>query len=239
MRQSDAAIAHTVAQLKGRRLRMARALTGFSRQELFEKIGIATSTIDTWESGRVELSQKSAERVCSALKKVGVSCSIEWLLTGGGSPPRIMDTLEKTMMEVGSFKYPEAVNFPTNKEVHRIQKIPSLMNEDIKRELNFFLSIHSGALFHIVDKDFLNARFKRGDCVAGIEENVQALVGKLVIAILSDSNLSDSKTILCRLLSCNEDGSSSVFINSEMQNERVQIVSAAEIIWHRMIKRFN
>lgn len=234
MRQSDAAIAHTTAQLKGRRLRMARALTGFSRQELFEKIGIATSTIDTWESGRVELSQKSAERVCSALKKVGVSCSTEWLLTGGGAPPRIMGALEKTMMEVGSFKYPEIVNFPLNKERHNISKIPPLMDEDVKRELSFFLSIHSRALFHIADRDFLNARFKRGDCVAGVEENVQSLVGKLVIAVLSDS-----KTVLCRLLSCNEDGFSSVFMSSEAQNERVQIVSAAEIIWHRMIKRFN
>ena len=235
MRQSDAAIVHTLAQLKGRRLRMARALTGFSRQELFEKIGIATSTIDTWESGRVELSQKSAERVCSALKKVGVSCSIEWLLTGGGSPPRIMDALEKTMIDVGSFKYPDAdANESSLKDVYKLKKLPSLMDEKIRRELSFFLNLHPGSLFHIVEKDFLNCRYKVGDCVAGIEENVQSLIGKVIIAILSNS-----KTILCRLLSCNEDGTSSVFINSESSNEKVQIISAAEIIWHRMLKRYN
>lgn len=234
MRQSDAAIVHTVAQLKGRRLRMARALTGFSRQELFEKIGMATSTIGTWESGRVELSQKSAERVCSALKKVGVSCSIEWLLTGGGSPPRIMDALEKTMIDVGSFRYPDVNNELSSKEVYKLKKLPSLMDEKIRRELSFFLNLHPGSLFHIVDKDFLNCRYKVGDCVAGIEENIQSLIGKVIIAVLSNS-----ETILCHLLSCNEDGTSSVFISSESSNEKVQIISAAEIIWHRMLKRYS
>ena len=234
MRQSDAAIVHTVAQLKGRRLRMVRAFTGFSRQELFEKIGIATSTIDTWESGRVELSQKSVERVCSALKKVGVSCSIEWLLTGGGSPPRIMDALENTMIDVGSFRYPDVNNELSSKEVYKLKKLPSLMDEKIRRELSFFLNLHPGSLFHIVDKDFLNCRYKVGDCVAGIEENIQSLIGKVIIAVLSNS-----ETILCHLLSCNEDGTSSVFISSESSNEKVQIISAAEIIWHRMLKRYS
>ncbi|MBR1733975.1 MAG: helix-turn-helix transcriptional regulator [Alphaproteobacteria bacterium] len=234
MRHSDSAIVHTVAQLKGRRLRMARALTGFSRQELFEKIGIATSTIDTWESGRVELSQKSAERVCSALKKVGVACSIEWLLTGGGTPPRLMDTLEKTMTELGSFRYPDFSTNSNSTSFYKLKKLPSLMDESIKRELSFFLTIHPGSIFHIVEKDFSNARFKRGDCVAGIEENVQSLIGKNVIAVLVDSSV-----ILCRILNCSEDGFSNVYINSDEQNKKVQIISAAEIIWHRMLKRFH
>ncbi len=239
MRQSDTAIVHTVAQLKGRRLRMARALTGFSRQELFEKIGIATSTIDTWESGRVELSQKSAERVCSALKQVGVSCSIEWLLTGSGSPPRIMNALEKTMINVGSFQYPDVRGDSSLKDAYaqntyKFKKLPSLMDEKVRRELNFFLNLHPGSLFHIVEKDFLNCRYKVGDCVAGIEENVQSLIGKVIIAVLADS-----KTILCKLINCNENGASSVFMSSEDSNESVQIISAAEIIWHRMLKRYN
>lgn len=238
MCQSDATIVHTVAQLKGRRLRMARALTGFSRQELFEKIGIATSTIDTWESGRVELSQKSAERVCSALKQVGVSCSIEWLLTGGGSPPRIMDALEKTMIDVGSFRYPDVSGELSSKDAYihtcKLKKLPSLMDEKVRRELNFFLNLHPGSLLHVVEKDFLNCRYKVGDCVAGIEENVKSLIGKVIIAVLANS-----KTILCKLINCNEDGTSSVFISSESSNEKVQIISAAEIIWHRMLKKYN
>lgn len=76
---------------------MLRALSGLSRHEFFEKIGISASTMDTWESGRVELAQKSAERVCEAFKKVGVFCSAEWILDGSGVPPRIMDTLERTI----------------------------------------------------------------------------------------------------------------------------------------------
>ena len=96
-RTNQTDIVHTVAQLKGRRLRMVRALTGFSRQEIYGRIGIATSTIDTWESGRVELTNKSADRVCEAFRKVGVYCSPDWLLTGTGSPPRMMDDVEKSI----------------------------------------------------------------------------------------------------------------------------------------------
>lgn len=231
MRPTDVAIVHTIAQLKGRRLRMARALTGFSRQELFEKIGIATSTIDTWESGRVELSQKSAERVCSALKKVGVSCSVEWLLTGSGTPPRIMDALEKTMSDVGSFGYTNSGSELPLKYAYKL-KMPSFVDNEIKRELSFFLNLHPCSLFCVVEKDFLNRRYKVGDCVAGIKEDIRSLLGKTIIAVLYNSEI-----VLCRLLSCNEDGTSNVFINSEESNKKVQIISAAEIIWHRMPKR--
>ena len=139
------------------------------------------------------------------------------------------------MIDVGSFRYPDATtNESSLKDVYKLKKLPSLMDEKIRRELSFFLNLHPGSLFHIVERDFLNCRYKVGDCVAGIEENVQSLIGKVIIAILSNS-----ETILCRLLSCNEDGTSSVFINSESSNEKVQIISAAEIIWHRMLKRYN
>ncbi|MDR2681643.1 MAG: helix-turn-helix domain-containing protein [Holosporaceae bacterium] len=94
--EKESYLTYTTAQLKGRRLRMARALTGFSRQEFYEKIGIATSTIDTWDSGRVELTEKSAVRVCEALRKLGIYCTQEWLLNGSGTPPRLMDELEKS-----------------------------------------------------------------------------------------------------------------------------------------------
>lgn len=76
---------------------MARALTGMSRQDLHEKTGIATSTMDTWESGRVELNEKSSLRVCESLRKLGIFCSAEWLLRGEGIPPHLMSDTEKSM----------------------------------------------------------------------------------------------------------------------------------------------
>jgi transcriptional regulator with XRE-family HTH domain len=147
-------VVHTIAQLKGRRLRMARALTGYSRQELYEKIGIATSTIDTWESGRVELSEKSAARVCEALKKVGIHCTGEWLLSGTGSPPRLMKDVEKSIFVSKDVSiYMEE---PVQKDY--LFKMPPFLDEDVRRELSFFVSIHKNALFHVVGEDFMNSR---------------------------------------------------------------------------------
>ncbi|MDR2723946.1 MAG: helix-turn-helix transcriptional regulator [Holosporaceae bacterium] len=220
-------ITHTVAQLKGRRLRMVRALTGFSRQELYEKIGIATSTIDTWESGRVELSEKSAARVCEAFRKVGIHCASEWLLTGAGSPPRLMKDVEKSIFvskDMGTFKEEVILN-------DYLFQMPPFLDEDIRQELSFFMSIHKNALFHVVEDDFMNSRYKKSDCVAGEVVNLQYLEGRIVIA-----QLVDRKTILCKLLrSLGEE--CKVFLGKNISNKEVKILKAAEVVWHRKSKR--
>jgi transcriptional regulator with XRE-family HTH domain len=229
--QSNVPIAYTVAQLKGRRLRMARALTGFSRQELYEKIGIATSTIDTWESGRIELTEKSAVRICAALQQVGIYCSVEWLLTGDDSPPRMMDELEKSMM-FSQEKF-AVVTRANETAVSKTRKIPVFFDENIRRELSFFLTLHKKSIFCVVKTDFLNSRYKMGDCVAGVDDDVAKLVGKTIIAVLKNDDV-----ILCKLVNHSEN-ESVVFLSNAKPREKVHVFRAAEIIWHRMIKRFD
>lgn len=230
VKQSDEPIVHTVAQLKGRRLRMARALTGFSRQELYEKIGIATSTIDTWESGRVELTEKSSIRVCASLKQVGIYCSSEWLLTGEGSPPRIMDELERAMFSSSEIQISNQLETNIGS---KNKKIPSFLNEDIKKELSFFLNIHKNSLFHIVDRDFLNYKYRIGDCVAGVDDGLQNLSGKVAIGVLEDGN-----TIFGRVVS-STGNECRFFMGNGNADKIVKVVGMAEVIWHRMVKRFN
>jgi DNA-binding XRE family transcriptional regulator len=209
---------------------MTRALTGCSRQELYEKIGIATSTIDTWESGRVELTEKSAIRICISLKQVGIYCSSEWLLTGEGTPPRIMDELEKSMLSSA----PEQASYQSEIPIGaKIKKIPSFVDENIRRELSFFLNLHKNSIFHIVDRDFLNCRYKKGDCVAGIDDDPLRLIGKVIIGVLENG-----ETMLCRLIDCSGPGCT-VFLGVGKSKEKEKIVKAAEVVWHRMLKRLN
>ncbi|MDR1375638.1 MAG: helix-turn-helix domain-containing protein [Holosporaceae bacterium] len=219
----DQPVVHTVAQLKGRRLRMVRALTGLSRQELYEKIGIATSTMDTWESGRVELTEKSAERICLALQKVGIYCACEWLLTGAGIPPRAMDDVEKFVFFSNGLSA-SGEKFVTGRIGN---KIPPFINNDVRRELSFFLSLHENSLFHLVEEDSHGFRYRRGDCIAGTENNIQTLAGKIIIA-----QLASEKTILCKLIKTFEDGSE-VLRGRNNHPEKISIVKAARIIWHR------
>jgi transcriptional regulator with XRE-family HTH domain len=223
----DQSIAHTPAQLKGRRLRMTRALAGLSRQELYEKMGISTSTIDTWESGRVELNEKSAARVCEAFRKAGIHCAGEWLLSGVGSPPRLMKDLEK------SFFIPEDINGRMDEPVLKsyMPAMPIFLDEDIRRELSFFINIHKNALFHVVDEDFMNSRYKKSDCVAGEASDLQSMEGRVIIA-----QLVDGKTILCKLLR-NLGEKSEIFFGKSVPNKEVKIQKAAEVIWHRMYKK--
>jgi transcriptional regulator with XRE-family HTH domain len=226
-----ATVVYNVAQLKGRRLRMARALSGLSRQELYEKIGIATSTMDTWESGRVELTEKSADRICASLKQAGIYCSAEWLLTGEGYPPRVMDELERTITQLHDIPDDQRGSIIIGL---KNKKIPAFLNENIRRELSFFLDLHNGAVFHLVKEDFLNSRYKVGDCVSGIvESDISNLINKVVIGILENG-----ESILGKLLGfsgkyCN------IFLSSHNPNEKMILINAAEVIWHRMIKRFN
>ncbi len=237
--QTDDFATYTAAQLKGRRLRMARALTGYSRHDLCEKIGIATSTMDTWECGRVELTEKSAMRVCTALLNVSLNCSVEWLLTGNGEPPRLMDEIEKSVLLPNRNITTAGDSSPVRVKTFN-PKIPFCSDEAMGKELSFFLGIHKDAIFHIVDHEAFNFRYKIGDCVAGPQEKLSNLVGKIIIGVLKNE-----KTILCRLVSCSKTQQSEdsgeeqdcvIFLNSNNTQKKVQLIAGAEIIWHRSMK---
>ncbi len=216
-------IEYTESQVKGRRLRMARALTGLSRQDLHEKTGIATSTMDTWESGRVELNERSAFRVCESFRKIGIFCSAEWLLNGEGMPPHLMSDTERSMFSVDK----SIANEETGKLKQRSFIFPPFLDSDIKKELSFFLNLHDGSMFHVVKEKFLNSQFEVGDCVAGVEDDPKNLIGKIVILV--DQNMN---TLLCRLNGYN-DNVADVFLNSKNPIEKVKFYMIAKVLWHR------
>ena len=224
MDNSETGIVYTKAQAKGRRLRMARALTGLSRQDLHEKTGIATSTVDTWESGRVELTEKSAARICESFRKLGIFCSTEWLLAGAGMPPHLMSEPEKFMF--GSAESPEK----TKGEVigRKVFDMPPFLDLFIKKELSFFLNLHEKAMFCVVKEKFLNSQYGIGDCVAGIEEDPTTLVGKTVIL---QNDLGES--ILCRLIEV-KGNTAFVYLNAKNPSVEIEFIKIARVLWHRI-----
>lgn len=214
-------ITYTVAQLKGRRLRMVRALTGFSRQEIYDQLGIATSTMDAWESGSIELTKKNADKTSESFKKIGIYCSAEWLLTGDGPPPRIMSDVERSMF---ADKLQQGNSYA---EDRCSSDIPTFLDADVRRELNFFLSLHNDAVFHVMESDFLN--FKKGDCVAGVLGKTRFLEGKIILAVTDDERI-----FPCRLIRSNAN-TCQVSLGGNKAVEDLHIIKAAEIIWHRIV----
>ncbi len=202
---------------------MARALTGMSRQDLHEKTGIATSTMDTWESGRVELNERSALRICESFRKLGIFCSSEWLLRGEGMPPHLMSETEKSML---SFDENE-VNLQTDLLKKKSFNFPPFLDPDIKKELSFFLNLHDHPIFHILTEKFGNSMFDVGDCVAGIGENPQKLIGKVII--LKKTN---DDTCLCRLKDV-VNNVAQVSFNSKTPLLRVEFKRVGRVLWHR------
>ena len=218
-------IEYTVAQVKGRRLRMARALTGMSRQDLHEKTGIATSTMDTWESGRVELNEKSSLRICESFRKLGIFCSAEWLLRGEGMPPHLMSDTEKSMLSFDENGEGSQINSLKKKSFN----FPPFLDADIKKELSFFLNLHDHPIFHILTEKFGKTIFDAGDCVAGLEESPQRLIGKIVI--LQKTN---GDTCLCRLNSV-IGNIAQVSFKKKTPSIRVEFKKMGKILWHRKL----
>lgn len=215
------------AQIKGRRLRMLRILSGLTRQELFKKMSISPSTMNTWETGRVELTEVGANRVCMAFTRVGILCTKEWLLNGTGTPPRIMTAIERSIFSESS------ENLVAPSPVSHEQSIPQNLpiEDDIADELRFFLKIHTNALFHVVEENFMNSRYRTGDCVAGIMEPPESLINCNVII-----EKEDGKTTLGKLLTYNN-GLCEIFRDMKSVHKIIKSDKTAEVLWHRMISR--
>lgn len=208
--QEKSKVVHSAAQLKGRRLRMARALSGLSRQDFFVKFSIATSTIDTWESGRVDLTEKGALRVCRALQQINIYCTPNWLLTGAGSPPKHMNDIEKAMLD------------DANNTALQISD-----ESAIQREANFFLQLHSDGVTTTIIDDSMAPTFQKGDMLGGKIRTTQSLVGKIGIF-----KLSENITVVGYLKSSGT-GTYNISFNKAQGLINVKIINAAEIAWHR------
>lgn len=201
---------------------MARALTGLSRVEFHERTGIATSTMDTWESGRVELNDRSANRLCESFCNLGIFCSPDWLLGGDGVPPYIMSqNSEKDSTIKGKSL---AIDI-------RLLKLPPFLDTEIKKELSFFLNLHEHAIFHVIKEKFIVPLFEIGDCIAGDIENPKNLIGENVI--LQDYF---EELHLCKLLTVNENIAQALF-TSKKHPEQIKFKSMARVIWHRKPKK--
>jgi DNA-binding XRE family transcriptional regulator len=238
----DGEIHYTDAQLIGHRLHMTRIIAEFSRQNLGEKIGVSAAVVDAWEKGKVKLSEKNAKRACTIFSNAGVRCSDEWLMTGNGAVPRITSSVERFMNSgysaagcsslpnvnnIGTIVYDTYVN-PIDYKL-KIKHLP----EDIRNELSFFINFHSSAIFHLVEKEFLDGRYNPGDCVAGIEESLALLNGKTIIAVLDNGT-----TMLCKLC-CHSNANCQVLVDdypgeNNCNLHEVRIARAAKIIWHRI-----
>jgi transcriptional regulator with XRE-family HTH domain len=78
----------TEAIQRAQRLRMARAMTGLSRDRIQKRYGLAKSTLQNWENAaNGGLTYKGAVRLMAVFRAERIICHVNWLLHGTGPIP--------------------------------------------------------------------------------------------------------------------------------------------------------
>lgn len=206
---------------RGKRVKILRMLTGLSRREFEEVLGISSNTMQSWEAPKKEgagLTEKGARRVVSAISKLNIVCSYEWILTGVGNGPMLVGPMiQENQLQIPSVDWGFA--------------------ESILKEIAFFKSVNQQAVVTAVTDDGMHPFFSIGDYVGGrktVLNDYANFVGKNCIVETSEG------LALVRRLLRYESSSSNVIICLN-QDTRVkdyvlcnlQIASVAEVVWHR------
>ncbi|MBM7073003.1 helix-turn-helix transcriptional regulator [Shewanella sp. 202IG2-18] len=190
------------------RVKGIRMQLGLSRKKFEQATGISSNTLQAWELGKNHLTEKAASKLCLALEKIGVNCTVDWLLHGNGIPPRAFQTSEQSF------------------------------DEDVRilKEVAFFEANNPSSIVIIVMDDAMMPFYKIGDYVAGCQkssEYTDLLVGTNCIVTLYSGkmllrHLSKDVHGCYNLYSLNPD--------TQVENACVldcKIQRIAQVVWHR------
>lgn len=210
----------------GERLKRARVLAGINtRREFEERHRISANTLQGWEQGKNPLSEKGARRVVEALKHEGLLCTVDWLLSGKGMPPRSFDIITAGMTD-------------TVLQDNVLNDMNLREEENIYRESQLFKEQNPNSIVLTITDDSMEPYFSVGDYIGGIRlynDDIDRYVGANCI-IEFENNL-----ILARLL---QKGSREGTYTASCTNPKtsappplnlydVKVISAAPILWHR------
>ena len=153
---------HTVAQLRGARLKSLRKTVGLSRRAFFEKFGVSVGTLQNWESPRSGgLSESGARRIISCFDTEGIYVVYEWLMYGSGQLPQV--SLSKNSLS------------HVRLNTHR----------SLEKEIEFFQSYYKFSTTFILENEVLAPKFNQGDCLLGVckktNKAIKELIGLLCI----------------------------------------------------------
>lgn len=145
-------------QAVGRRLKRLRLMAGLNRAQLAELAGAGVTSISIWENAAGNaMTDKSADKIISALKERGVTCSKEWLLNGSGTDPQVTLTKQGTIA--------------ANTEQAAEQVIGQLAPQTIvalQEEIKLFAHSNPLAVIIKVEHDGMKPFIQKGDVLGGI-----------------------------------------------------------------------
>jgi len=152
----------SLAKERGTRIRMARVLSGLSRQEFQDQLGVSTSTLNAWENGRICLTDKGAVRISKALADINIVCDVSWLLEGVGKSPTNANE------RIKDFTTPIPHLVETQKIVSANRIFPSQAEDAKSDEIDMFLNNNANSIGLKVEDDKMAPSFVKGDKVCGV-----------------------------------------------------------------------
>ena len=198
-------------QTSGGRIKLARNMLGLSRKGLEDQFSISVNTLQAWESDKNTLTDKGARKLNSIFIRLGLLCTEDWLLTGNGQTPILLQD---------------------------VSTLPNEMNEDIciLREIEAFKAINPTPIVVIISDNAMEPLYSIGDFVGGnkkIDLQIDGLIGQCCIIetfqgdTLVRKLLKGSKEQLYNLVCIN------IATHLQPVIPDVKIRSAAKIILHR------
>lgn len=199
------------------RVRFARNISGLSRKELEQKFDINHNTLQSWELGRTQLTNKSAGKLCSVLLNTGILCSPDWLIHGDGQIPTIL-----------GFGVDNATS--SNDELA------------ILREVEAFKTINPDPIITIAQDDSMHPLYNTGDYIGGNKKHgdqiqrcintcciVETFEGDTLIRKVHKTRSKDLYTL--SVINPNSSPPSVI--------PNIKLKYAAQIVWHRTREKLH
>lgn len=175
-------------------------------------------TLQSWELGRNPITEKAASKLVEIFHSSGVHCSAQWLLSGSGKSPSLLDS--------------EFTPYPTLGK-----QISNLLTQEttIQKEIEFFKTNNPNAMVIMVSDDTMKPAYNMGDFVGGIQylnsSDIEECIGHDCIVEISEG-------IYFRRLMKRKNGYALVCLNPQTTSEdpilfSKRILSATPVIWHR------
>ena len=196
---------------RGQRLRIARTLSGLTRDAFAKKHNLSLHTLRSCELENLEVSYKTADKVSKALEQEGIFCTTDWIMEGRGS-------------------YPVPVSKPTSESLLSLSEEHAILREvDVFRKEN-----PSSVVLELTD-DAMSPLYKPKDIVGGKRvPDPLKLIGKICLVELHPD------LFLLRKLSKDAQNKvwvlSSLNIETTITEPTLKtekIISAAPLLWFR------
>ncbi len=198
---------------KGKRVKLLCSMANMTRRQLAKFTGIGYTTLQYWEEGTASgLSEKGAVKLIDTFNKLGVVCSLQWLLEGAGAPPAFADDKGQASNSLE-------------------------IDKAVQAEIAFFEQTNTNSTTLQMTDDSMSPLFELGDIVGGVKQygdTIKQLSYKPCIIETNDGN----KTCRILIYSPLKGEYASVCHNIKTDSQpiyhaKLDIKSAAQIVWIR------